>query len=100
MSSPPRFANPRAPAPLPFGGPRGSVPFPEKSEPTPPRFHFQGPPAPGLKAAPRPLLELPSHPPPHRPERWDEAPVQGPEPEFREAKGHDYRSAAFEGRSR
>ncbi|XP_012915603.1 death-inducer obliterator 1 isoform X1 [Mustela putorius furo] len=100
VSSPPRFANPRAPAPLPFGGPRGSVPFPEKSEPTPPRFHFQGPPAPGLKAAPRPLLELPSHPPPHRPERWDEAPVQGPEPEFREAKGHDYRSAAFEGRSR
>ncbi|XP_034497290.1 death-inducer obliterator 1 isoform X2 [Ailuropoda melanoleuca] len=100
VSSPPRFANPRAPAPLPFGGPRGSVPFPEKSEPTPPRFHYQGPPAPGLKPAPRPLLELPSHPPPHRPERWDEAPTQGPEADFREGKGHDYRSQAFEGRPR
>ncbi|XP_072657760.1 death-inducer obliterator 1 isoform X1 [Canis lupus baileyi] len=104
VSSPPRFANPRAPAPLPFGGPRGSVPFPEKSEPTPPRFHFQGPPAPGLKPAPRPLLELPSHPPghppPHRPERWDEAPTQGPEADFRESKGHEYRGQAFEGRPR
>uniref|UniRef100_A0A452VBQ0 Death-inducer obliterator 1 n=1 Tax=Ursus maritimus TaxID=29073 RepID=A0A452VBQ0_URSMA len=94
VSSPPRFANPRAPAPLPFGGPRGSVPFPEKSEPTPPRFHYQGPPAPGLKPAPRPLLELPSHPPPHRPERRDEAPTQGPEADFREGKGHDYRTEA------
>ncbi|XP_045742037.1 death-inducer obliterator 1 [Mirounga angustirostris] len=100
VSSPPRFANPRAPAPLPFGGPRGSVPFPEKSEPTPPRFHFQGPPAPGLKPGPRPLLELPSHPPPHRPERWEEAPTQGPEADFREGKGHEYRSQAFEGRPR
>ncbi|XP_025787897.1 death-inducer obliterator 1 [Puma concolor] len=100
VSSPPRFAGPRAPAPLPFGGPRGSAPFPEKSEPAPPRFHFQGPPAPGLKPAPRPLLELPSHPPPHRPERWDEAPAQGPEADFREGKGHEYRSQAFEGRQR
>ncbi|XP_024895641.1 death-inducer obliterator 1-like [Pteropus alecto] len=61
---PPRFANQRAPAPLQFAGPRGPAPFPEKNEPA--RFHFQGQAAPVMKPAPRPLLELPSHPPQHR----------------------------------
>ncbi|XP_074203687.1 death-inducer obliterator 1 isoform X2 [Camelus bactrianus] len=117
VSSPPRFANQRAPAPLQFGGPRGSAPFPEKSESAPPRFHFQGQAAPGVKPGPRPLLELPSHPPQHRKDRWDEAgpppalpagaPGPGPEADgpwaaadFREGKGHEYRGQAFEGRPR
>ncbi|XP_012510087.1 PREDICTED: death-inducer obliterator 1 [Propithecus coquereli] len=116
VNSPPRFANQRAPAPLPFGGPRGSAPFSEKSEQAP-RFHFQGQPPQVLKPAPRPLLELPSHPPQHRKDRWDEAgppptlppgaPGQGPEadgqwapPELREGKGHEHRSQAFDGRPR
>ncbi|XP_028379447.1 death-inducer obliterator 1 [Phyllostomus discolor] len=77
VNSPPRFAGQRGPAPLQFGGPRGSAPFPDKSEPAPPRFHFQGPAPQGVKPAPRPLLELPSHPPQHRKDRWDEA---GPAP--------------------
>ncbi|XP_004430572.1 PREDICTED: death-inducer obliterator 1 [Ceratotherium simum simum] len=117
VSSPPRFANQRAPAPLQFGGPRGSVPFPEKNEPAPSRFHFQGQSAQVMKPAPRPLLELPSHPPQHRKDRWDEAgppsslpsgaPGQGPEAEaqwasadFREGKGLEYRNQTFEGRPR
>ncbi|XP_054433521.1 death-inducer obliterator 1 [Pteronotus mesoamericanus] len=111
VNSPPRFASQRAPAPLQFGGPRGAAPFPDKSEPAPPRFHFQGPSPQGAKPAPRPLLELPSHPPQLRKDRWDEAgpaptlpsggPGPGPEaeaqwapPEFREGKGPDYRSQA------
>ncbi|XP_019492765.1 PREDICTED: death-inducer obliterator 1 isoform X1 [Hipposideros armiger] len=105
VNSPPRFANQRAPAPLQFGGPRGSsAPFPEKSEPAPSRFHFQGQPA--MKPGPRPLLELPSHPPQLRKERWDEAgppagaPGPGPEPDFREGKGLEYRSQAPEARPR
>ncbi|XP_036915936.1 death-inducer obliterator 1 [Sturnira hondurensis] len=73
VSPPPRFASQRAPAPLPFGGPRGSAPLPDKTEPAPPRFHFQGPAPQGVKPAPRPLLELPSHPPQHRKDRWGEA---------------------------
>ncbi|ELV11334.1 Death-inducer obliterator 1 [Tupaia chinensis] len=116
-SPPPRFAGQRPPAPLPFGGPRGSAPFSDKSEQAPPRFHFQGQPPQGAKPAPRPLLELPSHPPQHRRDRWDEAgPAstlpsstsgQGPEADgqwassdFREGKGHEYRNQTFEGRQR
>ncbi|XP_070237534.1 death-inducer obliterator 1 isoform X1 [Bos mutus] len=96
VHSPPRFSGQRAPAPLPFGGPRGGAPFPEKSEPVPPRFHFQGPAPPGPKPAPRPLLELPSHPP-----APSAAPAQGPEADFREGgRGHEYRGPAFEGRPR
>lgn len=106
---PPRFANQRAPAPLQFAGPRGPAPFPEKNEPA--RFHFQGQAAPVMKPAPRPLLELPSHPPQHRKDRWDEAgppsaaPGPGPEaeapwaaPDFGE--GREYRDQAFEARQR
>uniref|UniRef100_G3SWP5 Death-inducer obliterator 1 n=1 Tax=Loxodonta africana TaxID=9785 RepID=G3SWP5_LOXAF len=117
VNSPPRFANQRAPGPLQFGGPRGSVPFSEKSEHAPSRFHFQGPTPQGTKPTPRPLLELPSHPPQLRKDRWDDtgpaatlaasAPAPGPEPEvpwppadFRDSKGHEYRSQAFEGRPR
>lgn len=110
VNSPPRFAGQRAPAPLPFAGPRGSAPFPE-NEQTPARFHFQGQSPQVLKPGPRPLLELPSHPPQHRKDRWDEAGPgssgQGPEadaqwvsPDFRETKGHEYRGQAFEGRPR
>lgn len=115
VNSPPRFAGQRVP--LPYGGPRGSAPFAEKNE-QPPRFHFQGPSSQPVKPPPRPLLELPSHHPQHRKDRWDEAgpatalpsnagPGQGPETdgqwgtsEFREGKGHEYRNPAFEGRQR
>lgn len=102
-----------------FGGPRGSAPFPEKNEQTPSRFHFPGqaPQVQVMKPGPRPLLELPSHPPQHRKDRWEEAsappalsssaPGQGPEadgqwapPDFREGKGHEYRNQTFEGRQR
>ncbi|XP_006873449.1 PREDICTED: death-inducer obliterator 1 [Chrysochloris asiatica] len=117
VNSPPRFSNQRAPAPLQFGGPRGSTPFLEKNEQAPSRFHFQGQPPQGSKPAPRPLLELPSHPPQLRKDRWDDvgpaatlgssAPPPGPEPDapwppsdFREGKGHEYRGQAFEGRPR
>ncbi|XP_075757182.1 death-inducer obliterator 1 isoform X3 [Pelodiscus sinensis] len=117
-SPPPRFANQRGPAPLHFGGPRGTTPafLPEQNEP-PPRFHFQGqPPQQGMKPTPRPLLELPSHPPTHRKEMWDEAGPsaslsnlsgQGPESEaqwpasdFREGKNVEFRGQTFEGRQR
>ncbi|XP_037668212.1 death-inducer obliterator 1 isoform X2 [Choloepus didactylus] len=117
VSSPPRFASQRAPAPLPFAGPRGSAPFSEKNEQPPSRFHFQGQPPPVMKPGPRPLLELPSHPPPPRKERWDDAgpaaslpagaPGPGPEadpqwspPDFREGQGHEHRNQAFEARPR
>ncbi|XP_062947763.1 death-inducer obliterator 1 isoform X2 [Cynocephalus volans] len=116
VNSPPRFVNQRAPAPLQFSGPRGSAPFPEKNEQTP-RFPFQGQTPQVMKPAPRPLLDLPSHPPQHRKDRWDEAgpssaltssaPGQGPEAdgqwassECREGKGHEYRNQTFEGRPR
>lgn len=89
VNSPPRFANQRAPAPLQFGGPRGApAPFPDKGEPAP-RFRAQGPPGAGMKPGPRPLLDLPRHPPPLRKDRWDEAgppsgaPGPGPEAEYR-----------------
>ncbi|KAM6147813.1 death-inducer obliterator 1-like isoform 2-T2 [Erethizon dorsatum] len=119
VNSPPRFAGQRTPAPMPFGGPRVSAPFSEKNEQTPPRFHFPGPSPQAMKPSPRPLLELPSHPPQHRKDRWDEAgPAtalpssassgQGPESDgqwavsadFREGKGHEYRNQTFEGRQR
>ncbi|KAL0594526.1 Death-inducer obliterator 1 [Plecturocebus cupreus] len=119
VHSPPRFTNQRAPAPMQFGGPRGSAPFPEKNEQTPSRFHFPGqaPQVQVMKPGPRPLLELPSHPPQHRKDRWEEAgappalsssaPGQGPEadgqwapPDFREGKGHEYRNQTFDGRQR
>ncbi|XP_054996621.1 death-inducer obliterator 1 isoform X2 [Sorex araneus] len=117
VNSPPRFtSSQRAPAPLPFGGPRGATPFSDKGEPAPPRFHFQGQAAPAGKLPPRPLLELPSHPP-HRKDRWDEggpapglppgplgpgpeADAQWASPDFREGKGHEYRSGSFEARPR
>lgn len=106
VNSPPRFSNQRAPAPLQFGGPRGSVPFPDKSEPAPPRFHFQGQSPQGMKPGPRPLLELPSHPPQHRKDRWDEtgptpnlpSGTPGPAPEaeaqWAPSKGPEYRNQA------
>ncbi|XP_074744366.1 death-inducer obliterator 1 isoform X1 [Strix uralensis] len=117
-SPPPRFANQRGPAPLQFGGPRGATPamFPEENEPPPSRFHFQGQSPPGMKPTPRPLLDLPSHPPPHRKEMWEEA---GPSPslssisgqgsesegqwsasDFREGKNPEFRGQTFEGRQR
>ncbi|XP_069728253.1 death-inducer obliterator 1 [Phaenicophaeus curvirostris] len=117
-SPPPRFANQRGPAPLPFGGPRGAAPalFPEENEPHPSRFHFQGQSSQGMKSAPRPLLDLPSHPPSHRKEMWEEGgpsaslsniPGQGSESEgqwsasdFREGKNPEYRGQTFEGRQR
>ncbi|KAL0594527.1 Death-inducer obliterator 1 [Plecturocebus cupreus] len=65
VHSPPRFTNQRAPAPMQFGGPWWSAPFPEKNKQTPSRFHFlgQAPQVQVMKPGPRPLLELPSHPP-------------------------------------
>ncbi|XP_009669103.2 death-inducer obliterator 1 isoform X2 [Struthio camelus] len=117
-SPPPRFANQRGPAPLQFGGPRGATPalFPEQNEPPPSRFHFQGQSSQGMKPTPRPLLDLPSHPPPHRKEMWEEAGPstslsnisgQGPESEaqwsasdFREGKNLEFRGQTFEGRQR
>lgn len=114
-SPPPRFANQRGPAPLPFGGPRGSTPamFPEENEPPSSRFHFQGQPPQGMKPTPRPLLDLPSHPP-HRKEMWEEAGPsasnisgQGSDSEgqwsasdFREGKNPEFRGQTFEGRQR
>lgn len=70
-----------------------------------------------MKPPPRPLLELPSHPPQLRKDRWDEggpttavpcsaASGQGPEAEgqwvseFREGKGPEYRNQTFEARQR
>ncbi|KFV91362.1 Death-inducer obliterator 1, partial [Eurypyga helias] len=117
-SPPPRFANQRGPAPLQFGGPRGAAPamFPEENEPPPSRFHFQGQSPQGMKPSPRPLLDLPSHPPPHRKDMWEEAGPsaslsnvsgQGSESEgqwsasdFREGKNPEFRGQPFEGRQR
>ncbi|KAM6248722.1 death-inducer obliterator 1 isoform 1-T3 [Porphyrio hochstetteri] len=117
-SPPPRFSNQRGPAPLQFGGPRGATPamFPEENEPPPSRFHFQGQSPQGMKPTPRPLLDLPSHPPSHRKDMWEEAGPsaslsnisgQGPEAEgqwsasdFREGKNPEFRGQTFEGRQR
>ncbi|KAM6112926.1 death-inducer obliterator 1 [Pterocles gutturalis] len=117
-SPPHRFANQRGPAPPQFGGPRGATPamFPEEDEPPPSRFHFQGQSQQGMKPSPRPLLDFPSHPPPHRKEMWEEAGPsaslpntsgQGSElegqwsaPEFREGKNPEFRGQTFEGRQR
>ncbi|NXS09828.1 DIDO1 protein, partial [Neodrepanis coruscans] len=117
-SPPPRFSNQRGPAPHQFGGPRGAPPgmFPEEDEPPSSRFHFQGQSPQGMKPPPRPLLDLPSHPPTHRKDMWEEAgpsgPLsnmsgQGPESEgqwstsdFREGKNPEYRGQTFEGRQR
>ncbi|XP_014811459.1 PREDICTED: death-inducer obliterator 1 isoform X2 [Calidris pugnax] len=117
-NSPPRFANQRGPAPLQFGGPRGATPgmYPEENEPPSSRFHFQGQSPQGMKPPPRPLLDLPSHPPSHRKEMWEEAGPsaslsnisgQGSEsegqwaaPDFREGKNSEFRGQTFEGRQR
>ncbi|XP_048354398.1 death-inducer obliterator 1 isoform X2 [Sphaerodactylus townsendi] len=116
-SSPPRFPNQRGPAPHQFG-PRGTTPgpFPEKNEPPTNRHTFQGQTQQGMKSAPRPLLDLPSHPPQHRKEMWDETgpPAshsntsgQGSDSEgqwtasnFRDGRSNEYRAQTFEGRQR
>ncbi|XP_037668290.1 death-inducer obliterator 1-like [Choloepus didactylus] len=116
-NSPPSFASQRAPAPLPFAGPRGSAPFSEKNEQPPSWVRFQGQPPPVPKPGPRPLLELPGHPPPPRKEPWDDArpaaslpagaPGPGPEadpqwspPGFLEGRGHECGNQALEVRPR
>uniref|UniRef100_A0A670I5C8 Death inducer-obliterator 1 n=1 Tax=Podarcis muralis TaxID=64176 RepID=A0A670I5C8_PODMU len=117
-SPPPRFPNQRGQAPHQFGGPRGPAPglFPEKNEPPPNRHNFPGQSQQSMKPSPRPLLDLPSHPPQHRKEMWDETgpPAshpntsgQGSETEaqwsasdFRDGRSNDYRAQTFEGRQR
>ncbi|XP_066482366.1 death-inducer obliterator 1 isoform X2 [Tiliqua scincoides] len=117
VGSPPRFPNQRGPAPHQFGGPRGPTPgFPEQNEPPPNRLNFPGQSQQSMKSAPRPLLDLPSHPPQHRKEMWDEtgpstshtnnsgqgseSEAQWPAPDFRDGRSNDYRAQAFEGRQR
>nr|XP_056700475.1 death-inducer obliterator 1 [Euleptes europaea] len=115
-SPPPRFPSQRGPAPHQFG-PRGGAPgpFPEQNEPPPKRHNFQGQTQQGVKPAPRPLLDLPSHPPQHRKE-WDESgppashsntsgqgsdsEAQWPASDFRDGRSNEYRSQTFEGRQR
>ncbi|XP_053103011.1 death-inducer obliterator 1 isoform X2 [Hemicordylus capensis] len=117
-SSPPRFPNQRGPAPHQFGGPRGLAPghFPEKNEPPSNRVNFPGQSQQGMKPAPRPLLDLPNHPPQHRKEMWDEtgpsashpnnsgqgseSEAQWPASDFRDGRSNEYRAQAFEGRQR
>ncbi|XP_042317590.1 death-inducer obliterator 1 isoform X2 [Sceloporus undulatus] len=118
-SPPPRFPNQRGAAPPhQFGGPRGPVSgqFPEQNEPIPNRLNFPGQAQQVMKPAPRPLLDLPSHPPQHRKEMWDEtgAPASHPNiaghgseseaqwsgSDFRESRSNDYRNQPFEGRQR
>lgn len=116
-SSPPRFPNQRGPAPHQFGGPRGPTPglFTEQNEPPPNRLNFPGQSQQSVKA-PRPLLDLPSHPPQHRKEMWDEtgpstshpnnsgqgseSEAQWPASDFRESRNNEYRAQPFEGRQR
>ncbi|XP_068541534.1 death-inducer obliterator 1-like [Anas acuta] len=101
-------------------GQRGSAPgrFGSQKGPIPSLFSTQhGPQSPqNMKPTPRPLLDLPSHPPGHRKEMWEEAgpsaplsgiPGQGPESEgqwsgsdFREGKNLEFRGQTFEGRQR
>ncbi|KAJ6665756.1 hypothetical protein lerEdw1_002126 [Lerista edwardsae] len=117
VSSPPRFPNQRGPAPHQFGGPRGPTPglFTEQNEPPPNRLNFPGQSQQSVKA-PRPLLDLPSHPPQHRKEMWDEtgpstshtnnsgqgseSEAQWPASDFREGRNNEYRAQPFEGRQR
>ncbi|XP_029469186.1 death-inducer obliterator 1 isoform X3 [Rhinatrema bivittatum] len=91
---------------------RAAAKFSEQSAP-PPRFNFQGQSPQGLKP-PRPLLELPSHPPQHRKDIWEkggprdpssnfsgqrrESEAPWPSTESREGKDHEHRTQAFEGR--
>ncbi|KAM3839247.1 death-inducer obliterator 1 isoform 1-T1 [Vipera latastei] len=118
-SPPPRFPNQRGSAPHQFGGPRGQAPasFSEQNDSAPNRHNFPGQSQQGMKPSPRPLLDLPSHPPQHRKEMWDESgpssshpnssgqgsssEAQWPASDFREGRSNDYRGqAAFEGRQR
>ncbi|XP_060086625.1 death-inducer obliterator 1 isoform X2 [Heteronotia binoei] len=116
-SPPPRFPNQRGPGPHQFG-PRGAAPgpFPEQNEPPPNRHNFQGQSQQGMKPTPRPLLDLPSHPPQHRKEMWDEtgpptshsntsgqgsdSEGQWPASDFRDGRSNEYRAQTFEGRQR
>ncbi|KAL8179635.1 UNVERIFIED_CONTAM: hypothetical protein K2H54_070098 [Gekko kuhli] len=116
-STPPRFPSQRGPGPHQFG-PRGAAPgpFPEQNEPPPNRHNFQGQSQQGMKPAPRPLLDLPSHPPQHRKEMWDEtgppashsntsgqgsdSEGQWPASDFRDGRSNEYRAQSFEGRQR
>ncbi|KAM6457865.1 death-inducer obliterator 1 isoform 1-T2 [Liasis olivaceus] len=117
-SPPPRFPNQRGPAPHQFGGPRGPAPAPfsEQNDSTPNRLNFPGQSQQGMKPPPRPLLDLPSHPPQHRKEIWDESgpssshpnisgqgsasEAQWPASDFRDSRSNDYRGQPFEGRQR
>nr|XP_020660275.1 death-inducer obliterator 1 isoform X1 [Pogona vitticeps]XP_020660276.1 death-inducer obliterator 1 isoform X1 [Pogona vitticeps] len=116
-SPPPRFPTQRGPTPHQFGGPRGPAPgpFPEQNEP-PNRHNFPGHSQQGMKPGPRPLLDLPSHPPQHRKDMWDEtgpsashssvsgqgsdSEAQWSSSDFRDSRGNDYRKQTFEGRQR
>ncbi|XP_070600577.1 death-inducer obliterator 1 isoform X5 [Erythrolamprus reginae] len=117
-SPPPRFPNQRGSAPHQFGGPRGQTPasFSEQNDSVPNRHNFPGQSQQGMKPSPRPLLDLPSHPPQHRKEIWDESgtssshpnisgqgsssEAQWPASDFREGRNNDYRGQGFEGRPR
>ncbi|XP_026553160.1 death-inducer obliterator 1 isoform X2 [Pseudonaja textilis] len=117
-SPPPRFPNQRGSAPHQFGGPRGQAPtsFSEQNDSAPNRHNFPGQSQRGMKPSPRPLLDLPSHPPQHRKEMWDESgpsssqsnisgqgsssEAQWPASDFREGRNNDYRGQGFEGRQR
>ncbi|KAL7985653.1 hypothetical protein Chor_004223 [Crotalus horridus] len=118
-SPPPRFPNQRGSAPHQFGGPRGQAPasFSEQNDSAPNRHNFPGQSQQGMKPSPRPLLDLPSHPPQHRKDMWDESgpssshpnssgqgsssEAQWPASDFREGRSNDYRGqAAFDGRQR
>lgn len=117
-SPPPRFPNQRGSAPHQFGGPRGQAPasFSEQNDSAPNRHNFPGQSQQGMKPSPRPLLDLPSHPPQHRKEIWDESgpssshpnisgqgsssEAQWPASDFREGRNNDYRGQGFEGRPR
>nr|XP_033819552.1 death-inducer obliterator 1 isoform X2 [Geotrypetes seraphini] len=107
-TSPPSiFANQRG------GRGRAAGKFSEQNT-LPPRFNFQGQTPQGVKPSPRPLLELPSHPPQHRKETWEkggprdsssnfsgqrrELEVPWPAAESREGKDHEHRTQVFEGR--
>ncbi|XP_030069497.1 death-inducer obliterator 1 isoform X2 [Microcaecilia unicolor] len=107
-TSPPSiFANQRV------GRGRAGGKFSEQNA-LPPRFNFQGQSPQGVKPSPRPLLELPSHPPQHRKDTWEkggprdsssnfsgqrrELEIPWPTAESREGKEHEHRTQAFEGR--
>ncbi|KAJ7332137.1 hypothetical protein JRQ81_014317 [Phrynocephalus forsythii] len=110
-SPPLRFPVQRGPAPHQFGGPRG----PDQNKPLPSRHTFPGQSQQSMKPGPRPLLDLPSHPPQHRKEMWDEpgpsashsnisgqgsdSEAQWSSSDFRDRRSNDYRKP-FEGRQR